>query len=99
MSQRWRWAIAATEMNDLVQLARLLTGAVLEAAGEGAMPHLDPAVKLISYQIALAGNGDLPTQLLYDKIFDYCDAMAGHGPNFEYLHGDKDAVPPEIKSH
>ena len=84
MSQRWRWAIEATQTNDLVALAKFLTGAAHEAHSESSMPHMDPAVRMIAYQIALVGNGDMPFHKLYKKMYDYCAAKADQGPNYEY---------------
>lgn len=83
--QRHRWAMEATQMNDLTELARLLTGAVHETLNEGGLPHLDPACRLLCYQIALAGNGDLPFHSLYLKMYDYCEQKVAGGPNYESI--------------
>ena len=83
----------ATETHDLMVLAKMLTGAAQEAIAEGSMPHMDPAVRLICYQIALSGNGDLPFVALYEKMYEYCAIKADQGPNFEYVD-TATAVPP-----
>lgn len=85
MSDRYRYAITATESNNLLDLAKLLTGAVNEALLEGQMPHMDPAVRLICYQISLVGNGDHAVHGLYEKTYEYCVMKANNSSNFEFM--------------
>ena len=74
-------ALTACENNNLIELCQLLSGATLEAAGSGIMPHNDPAVQLICHQIALVGNGDNTTNDFYTKVYDYCAQQVRNGAN------------------
>ena len=95
MTQRYRWAVNSVHINNLIELAMLLTGSVQEVLSEGGMPHMDPAVKMICRQIAFAGNGDSSTIDLYEKLYLFCEARAAEGPNFENPYGGKTVIAPE----
>jgi len=84
MSIRHELAIRACATTDLLELSRYLAGAVQEAIQEGQLPHLDPAIRLISHHIAFAGNGDLPFQPYYEKAYEYCKAKIKDGPHAIY---------------
>lgn len=88
MSERFRYTILAMQTTDLVDLAKLLSGAVQECRLENQMAHLDPAVRLICHQIAFSGNGDSVTSQ-YDKLVQFCQKKAATGPNFEFIHEEE----------
>lgn len=85
MSERFRYAMMSMNTTDLVDLAKLLTASVQECRLENQMAHLDPAVRLISFQISFSGNGD-SVALQYDSLLKFCEKKAATGPNFEFLH-------------
>lgn len=94
MSERYRFAVLATQTTDLVELAKFLAGATQEAKLEGQMPHLDPAVRLICFQISFSGNGDLASNGYYDQVYKYCLAKAENAANVDFLQETKDVKPP-----
>jgi len=94
VTDRYRFAIAATQTHDLLQHAKLLTGAVQEIMTEGGMPHMDPAVRLICYQIAFCGNGDLTAPDYYEEVYNYCVIKAQHAANADFPQEIKNVKPP-----
>lgn len=91
---RYDLALRAGDIGNLIELARILTSVAQEAAHEGVYPHLDPAVQLVCYQIAQAGNGNLPANGLYERLREFCLDKVTHGPNFKYLNASEEAVAP-----
>ena len=69
---RHKSAIAAIGIHDLSQLAVLLAAAVKDCQDNELLPNREPAVMLISYQIAFAGNGDFPMAAFYKDMYEYC---------------------------
>lgn len=94
MSDRFRFAVLATQTPNLIELAKYLSGAVQEAAIEGQMPHMDPAVRLIAFHIAFAGNGDLASNGYYDAVYKFCLAKAEHAQNVDFIQETKDVKAP-----
>jgi hypothetical protein len=90
--------MAATQENNLLGLAKLLSGAVNECLTEGQMPHMDPAVRLICFQIAFAGNGDLSAPGYFEEVYHYCQTKALHSPNIDIPQENKDVKPPVHKA-
>ena len=95
MSTRHELAISAVQTHNLLELCTCLSGAVQDAINEGQMPHMDPAIRLITHHIAYAGNGDLPFLPYYQKIYDYCLSEAQHGPNTTFLQTEMQNVEPK----
>lgn len=96
MADRWMMAVKAAQTHDLMVLARLLANSVQEVLNEpgNVGPHMDPAVRLIAFQIAFAGNGDLSTPSYYEDVMKYCILKANNGPNADFPQENKDAKPP-----
>jgi len=98
MADRYRFAVAATQTPALLEHAKLLTGAVQEVVAEGGMPHMDPAVRLICFQIGFCGNGDLSAPGYYEEVYNYCVAKAQHAANADFPQEIKDVNPPVHKA-
>lgn len=98
MSDRYRFAVMATETPNLLDLSKLLSGSVQEALNEGQMPHMDPAIRLICYQIAFCGNGDLSAPGYFQEVFNFCSAKAQHAANVDFPQETKDVKPPLHKA-
>ena len=96
MADRFIYAVKAAQTPDLLVLARLLANSVQEVLDEdGATgPHMDPAVRLIAFQIAFAGNGDMGTPGYYEELYNYCVLRANNGPNADFPQEHKDVKPP-----
>lgn len=94
MSDRYRLAVVALQTSNLLELSRLLSGAVQECLNDGQMPHMDPAVRLICCQIAMAGNGDLTLPGYYEDVVHFCAAKAHHAANADFPQEIKDVKPP-----
>lgn len=96
MATRFVHAIQATQCTDLMLLARLLATSVKEVMDEPGSPgaHMDPAVRLIAFQIAFVGNGDLSKKGYYEEVYDYCALKAQNAPNAEFPQENKDVQPP-----
>lgn len=78
MAIRHMLALHAGDTSDLIELAEILTGAVKEVMDEDKVsPYQDPAVRLICFQIAFAGNGDVPFYQYYADIHNFCVAQVG----------------------
>lgn len=76
MASRHALALAAGETSDLIELAHMLVGACEEVIAEEKQPFKDPAVRLMCFQIAFAGNGDLTLHPYYADAYEYCELMA-----------------------
>lgn len=94
MSERYRFAMLASQSTHLLELAKFLAGAAQEASNEGQMPHLDPAVRLIAFQIAFAGNGDLTKPGYYEQLFEHCKFKAENAANVEFTQETPGVKPP-----
>lgn len=94
MSDRYRLAIMAMQTPNLMDHAKFLASAAQESANDGIMPHMDPAVRLICFQIAFTGNGDLSTPGYYEEVFNYCTIKAQHATNADFPQEIKDVKPP-----
>lgn len=77
MASRHALALASHETNDLIELAHMLIGAVEETLGEKLAPCNDVACRLIAFQIAFAGNGDLTFYEYYSDAYNFCVATVG----------------------
>lgn len=78
MAIRHMLALHAGDSSDLLELGEILTGAVKEVMEEGNCPPFkDPAVRLICFQIAFAGNGDIQFYPYYADIYNFCVAQVG----------------------
>lgn len=96
MADRFYYAVKASQTQDLLVLARFLANAAQEVIDEAGAtgPHMDPAVRLIAYQIAFAGNGDMTTPGYYEDVYNYCVLRANNGPNADFPQEHKDVKPP-----
>lgn len=72
MALRHKLAIDAINTQDLYALAEHYKIAVKEVIDENKNPYTDGACRLIAYQIAFAGNGDLPFREYYEQVSEYC---------------------------
>lgn len=97
MSHRFTWVLQNLENTNLIELAAILARTTEEAISEGKIPHMDPAVRMICFQIAISGNGDNHDRDEYKKLYDYCVAMQAGAPNYEVL-GLPPPTPPEYKA-
>ena len=93
MSHRFTWILQNLENSNLMELAALLARSVEEAMSEGKLPHIDPAVRMTCFQIAISGNGDTHDREEYKKLYDYCVAMQAGAPNYEVLGIPQPQVP------
>lgn len=75
MASRHALALAAGETSDLTELAHMLIGACEEVIAEEKQPFKDVAVRLICFQIAFAGNGDLTLYPYYADAYEYCEMI------------------------
>ena len=74
MATRHAIALAAGECNNLLELADMLIAACKEVIEENKPPYKDPAVRLICFQIAFAGNGDYHIHQYYEDVYNFCVA-------------------------
>jgi hypothetical protein len=58
------------------------------------MPHHDPAVRLIAFQISFSGNGDLSAPGYYTEVYNYCVIKAEHAANADFPQEIKDVKVP-----
>lgn len=72
MSARHGIAVAACETPDLLQLCVYYKGAIEDAVSLGLNPYQDGACRLIAWQIAFAGNGDLSFRPYYEEVHRMC---------------------------
>ena len=72
MYKRFELAVRAVEETDLLQLSMWLNEAVTECMVQGTAPHTDPAIMIMCYQIAFAGNGDVPDGAYYRGLLRKC---------------------------
>ncbi len=72
MYTRFEHAINATKTTDLLILSTVLSEIVQECIKQSAVPHMDPAVMLVCYQIAFSGNGDFPDPNFYRNLYKAC---------------------------
>lgn len=75
-----RFASALASVNnpapDLLVLTEILHVAVVEACVYEKDPYTDPAVLLLSMQLAFITHADFATPNLYDKLIASCEANA-----------------------
>lgn len=95
MAERFMLAVRAAQEMDPRQLGRWLCNAAQEVMDEGGVgPHMDPACRMIAFQIAFACNGDLSRPGYYEELYQYCVLRANHGPNADFPQEFKDVKPP-----
>jgi hypothetical protein len=76
MALRHALALAAGETSNLIDLADILKQAVEDCIAAGEKPFKDAACRVICYQIAFAGNGDITFHPYWSAAFVYCTQMA-----------------------
>lgn len=84
MGARNSLAVGAMRDENLLRLSTCLQQAVEECLGEGISPPTDPAVNLLCFQIAFAGNGDYPAGY-YRELLQYCA-----------INGEQEPPKPEV---
>lgn len=89
MARIHQLGIQSADNNNLLELAGYLAEAVTIVLEEGLSPHDHPIIRLISYQIAFAGDGDIELLEYYRQVLDYCKENA----DFEQPIGE----PPRVK--
>lgn len=72
MARLHQLVVAAAETTNLEELGSILIEASQLARQQGQAPHTVPEVRFISFQIAFAGDGDMPHMTYYKSILDYC---------------------------
>lgn len=77
MASRHAIALASHETTDLIELARMLIGCCEEAIANDIDPYMDVACRLVSFQIAFAGNGDITFYEYYTDAYNFCVATVG----------------------
>lgn len=96
MAQRHALAIAAADTTDLLELADYLIHAVKEVNEEGDKPpFMDPAVRLLCFQIAFAGNGDIQFYQYYADVYEFCAATVAQD-QLGFIPKDKPAEPKDL---
>lgn len=74
MYERFKKAVETAGTTDLIVLTRILNEVVVECLQHNVVPFTDPAVMLLSRQIAFAGNGDNPDISYYKRCYEQCKA-------------------------
>lgn len=93
MAQRHVVALEAANSNDLIELADILIHAVKEVNDEGDKPPFkDPAVQLICFQIAFAGNGDIQFYQHYSDTHEFCEVVVAQDQS-GFIRTDKPVEP------
>src|SRR3954467_56308 len=96
---RFKLAVTAVETVDLLILAKILNAAVQDCNNANIVPHNDPAIRVITHQIAFAGNGDCSHYSLYEKSYEYCLAQTLEGPNAIFPEGNENATIPVYQAN
>lgn len=73
MASRHAIALESQNTTDLALLAEMMVIAAREVQAEQKMPCNDVAVRLICFQIAFAGNGDIPFYQYYIDAYEFCE--------------------------
>lgn len=98
MAQRHALALAAGETSDLIELSHMLIDACEEVISEEKYPFQDPAVRLICFQIAFAGNGDLTLHPYYADVYSFCEVTIAQDQLGIPLPEDKKPNEPTYKA-
>lgn len=74
MARIHQLAVMSVENTNLMELASLLSEAVplVIEANPNKQIHEHPAIRLICYNIAFAGDGDIPMHEYYRDVLEYC---------------------------
>lgn len=78
MARIHQLAVMSIDNTNLLELASILIEAVtiLHDAVYPKPFHVHPAIRLICYNIAFAGDGDIPVHEYYRDVLEYCKANA-----------------------
>lgn len=74
MARIHQLAMMSVENTNLSELANILLEAVQAVidANPNKLIHEHPAIRLICYNIAFAGDGDIPVHEYYRDVMEYC---------------------------